>query len=126
MNRVVTVDYSGGGGLQDQWYQEGCFELEDDEALLVEVHVLEECRGFSLSLTDAFFSTLDWSSAQSSLNDRQAELDADGVLRTVIASWDPGVKNWLDTIGHQFGVLQFRWSGGSEAPGLSQRRYPRN
>ena len=122
VNRVVTVDYSGGGGLQDQWYQEGCFELEDDEALLVEVDVLEECRGFSLSLTDAFFSTLDWSSAQSSLNDRQAELDADGVLRTVIASWDPGVKNWLDTIGHQFGVLQFRWSGGSEAPRIVAKK----
>ena len=41
VNRVVTVDYSGGGGLQDQWYQEGCFELDDDEALMVEVHVLE-------------------------------------------------------------------------------------
>jgi hypothetical protein len=115
-NQVVTVDYSGGGGLQDQWYQEGCFELEDDEALLIEAHVLEACRGFSLSLTDAFFSTLDWANAQSSLNDRQAELDSDGVLRIVVGSSDPGVKNWLDTIGHQSGVLQFRWSGGHEAP----------
>ncbi len=116
VNRVVTVDYSGGGGLQDQWYQEGCFQLEGDEALLVEAHLVDECRGFSLSLTDAFFSTLDWSNAQSSLNHRQATSDADGVLRTVVGSWDPGVKNWLDTIGHQFGVLQFRWSGGNEAP----------
>ena len=116
VNRVVTVDYSGGGGLQDQWYQEGCFELEDDEALLVEVHVLDACRGFSLSLTDAFFSTLDWANAQSSLNHRQAALDCDGVLRIVIGSRDPGVQNWLDTISHQFGVLQFRWSGGDQAP----------
>jgi hypothetical protein len=116
VNRVVTVDYSGGGGLHDQWYQEGCFELEDDEALLIEVHVLETCRGFSLSLTDAFFSTLDWANAQSSLNDLQAALDSDGVLRFVVGSKDPGVQNWLDTIGHQFGVLQFRWLGGGEAP----------
>jgi len=116
VNRVVTVDYSGGGGLHDQWYQEGCFELEEDEALVVEVHVLKACRGFSLSLTDAFFSTLDWANAQSSLNHRQAELDSDGVLRIVVGSRDPGVQNWLDTIGHQFGVLQFRWSGGHEAP----------
>ena len=116
VNRVVTVDYSGGGGLQDQWYQEGCFELEDDEALLIEVHFLESCRGFSLSLTDSFFSTLDWANAQSSLNDRQAVLDPDDVLRIVVGSWDPGLQNWLDTIGHQFGVLQFRWSGGGEAP----------
>jgi hypothetical protein len=122
VNRVVTVDYTSGGGLQDQWYQEGCFHLKDDEALLVEVHVLEGCRGFSFSLTDAFFSTLDWANAQSSLNDRQAALDPDGVLRTVVASWDPGVQNWLDTIGHEFGVLQFRWSGGHEAPLIAIRK----
>jgi hypothetical protein len=116
VNQVVTVDYSAGGGLRDQWYQEGCFELEDGEALIVEVQVLGACRGFSLSLTDAFFSTLDWANAQSSLNHRQAALDRDGVLRIVVGSRDPGVQNWLDTLGHNFGVLQFRWFGGSHAP----------
>jgi hypothetical protein len=116
VNRVVTVDYSGGGGLEDQWYQEGCFELAEDEALVIEAHLLAECRGFSLSLTDAFFSTLDWANAQSSLNDRQAAVDPDRVIRIVVSSSDPGVQNWLDTMGHQLGVLQFRWSGGHEAP----------
>jgi hypothetical protein len=116
VNRVMAVDYSGGGGLKDQWYQEGCFELAGDEALIVEVHLQEECQGFSLSLTDAFFSTLDWANAQSSLNQRQAAVDADRVLRIVVTSSDPGVQNWLDTMGHQFGVLQFRWVGGHEAP----------
>jgi hypothetical protein len=116
VNRVVTVDYSGGGGLENQWYQEGCFELAEHEALIIEVHLLEECRGFSLSLTDAFFSTLDWANAQSSLNHRQATVDADRVLRLVVSSSDPGVQNWLDTMGHQFGVLQFRWMGGQQAP----------
>ena len=34
VNRLVTVDYSAtGGGLDDQWYQEGCFALADDEVL---------------------------------------------------------------------------------------------
>jgi hypothetical protein len=122
VNRVVAVDYSGGGGLENQWYQEGCFELAEDEALIVEVHLLEECRGFSLSLTDAFFSTLDWANAQSSLNQRQASVDADRVLRIVISSSDPGVQNWLDTMGHQFGVLQFRWMGGQEAPRIVLRK----
>jgi hypothetical protein len=116
VNRVIAVDYSGGGGLENQWYQEGCFELSENEALVVEAHLLEECQAFSLSLTDAFFSTLDWGNAQSSLNHRQAAVDPDRVLRIVVSSNDPGVQNWLDTIGHQFGVLQFRWSGGHEAP----------
>jgi hypothetical protein len=116
INRVVVVDYSGDGGLTNQWYQEGCFALEDDEALLIEVHLVEACREFSLSLTDAFFSTLDWANAQSSLNHRQASIDGDGVLRIVVSGTDPGVQNWMDTMGHRFGVLQFRWSGGREAP----------
>jgi hypothetical protein len=116
VNRVVTVDYSGDGGLADQWYQEGCFALDDGEALMIEVHLAEACREFSLSLTDAFFSTLDWANAQSSLNHRQASVDSDGVLRIVISRTDPSAQNWLDTMGHSFGVLQFRWSGGHEAP----------
>lgn len=116
VNRLVTVDYSGDGGLKEQWYQEGCFALGDDEALVIEVRLLEACREFSLSLTDAFFSTLDWANAQTSLNHRQAAVDTDGLLRIVVSTADPGVLNWLDTIGHQFGVLQFRWSGGGEAP----------
>jgi hypothetical protein len=122
VNRVVTVDYSGDGGLKDQWYQEGCFALEDDEALVIEVRLLEACREFSISLTDAFFSTLDWANAQTSLNHRQAAIDSDGVLRIVVSSSDPGVVNWLDTIGHQFGVIQFRWAGGREAPGVVMKK----
>jgi hypothetical protein len=125
LNQVVTVDYSSGGGLRDQWYQEGCFALEGDEALVVEVHVLEACRGFSLSLTDAYFSTLDWANAQTSLNDRQASPpDSAGVLRIVVGAGDPGVQNWLDTIGHQFGVLQFRWLGGDRAPRIRMEKVP--
>jgi hypothetical protein len=122
VNGVATVDYSGDGGIADQWYQEGCFALEDDGALVVEVSLSEACREFSLSLTDAYFSTLDWANAQSSLNHRQASIDGDGVLRLVVSPTDPSVQNWLDTTGHRFGVLQFRWSGGDEAPAVQVRK----
>ena len=83
VNRLVTVDYSGtGGGLDDQWYQEGCFALDDDEALLIETRLDPDCRRFSLSLTDALFSTIDWANAHSSLNRHQAVVEPDGVLRS--------------------------------------------
>jgi hypothetical protein len=32
----------------------------------------------------------------SCLNDAQAQVDGDGVLRAVISKQDPGVHNWLD------------------------------
>ena len=122
INRLVDVDYSGtGGGLADQWYQEGCFALADDEVLLAETTLDAACRAFSLSLTDACFSTIDWTNAQSSLNRAQAVVDTDGVLRVVVGASDPGVANWLDTTGHEFGVLQFRWTGTPTAPDVTIR-----
>ena len=122
VNRLVTVDYAGtGGALDDQWYQEGCFALGDDEVLVLETPLDPECRAFSLALTDTFFSTIDWANAQSSLNRHQAVVDPDGILRVVVASADPGVHNWLDTTGHQSGVLQFRWSGTKSAPDFAVR-----
>ena len=122
VNRLVTVDYSANGGLDDQWYQEGCFELRDDEALVLEARLPTDLRAFSLSLTDRYFSTIDWANAQSSLNRHQAAIDDDGVLRAVVAATDPGVHNWLDTTGHRSGSLQCRWSGGTECPEVSVRR----
>jgi hypothetical protein len=116
VNRLLEVDYAANGGLAGQWYQEGCYSLDGGQVLLVEAHLPRGCDAFSLSLTDAFFSTIDWSNAQSSLNQRQAVIDRDGVLRVVVATSDPGVHNWLDTTGHDFGVLQLRWIGGEQPP----------
>ncbi len=124
VNRLIAVDYSANGGLSRQWYHEGCFSLDDDQVLLVEAQLPPGCDAFSLSLTDAFFSTIDWANAQSSLNQRQAVIDRDLVLRVVVATRDPGVHNWLDTTGHEFGVMQFRWMGGGEAPKVVVKPLP--
>ena len=125
VNRLDTIDYSANGGLEDQWYQEGCFELTDDDALVVEARLPPDLRAFSLSLTDRYFSTIDWANAQSSLNRHQAVIDDDRVLRVVVATTDPGVHNWLDTTGHRSGSLQCRWSGGSACPLVSVERVER-
>jgi hypothetical protein len=121
VNRLVVVDYSQNGGRPDQWYHEGCFFLRDEEVLLVEAHLRPGCRGFSLSLTDPLLSTIDWANAHSSLNQHQSVIDGDGVLRAVVGCSDPGVHNWLDTTGHDFGVLQCRWMGGGAPPDVSVR-----
>ncbi len=125
MNRLVTVDYSANGGLGDQWYQEGLFELDRRRRARGRSPARRRtCRAFSLSLTDRYFSTIDWANAQSSLNRHQAVIDGDRVLRVVVATTDPGVHNWLDTTGHHSGSLQCRWSGGTECPQVSVTRVP--
>jgi hypothetical protein len=124
VNQLATVDYSSGGGIAGQWYQEGWFDLTDTTALICEVRLSADVQAFSLSLTDSLFSTIDWATAHSSLNHTQAEADEDGALRWVIAASDPSVRNWLDTTGHLEGALQFRWTGGAQAPTVGLRAVP--
>ena len=73
--------------------------------------------------------TLDWTHAQTSLNRSQAVLDhdgvdADGVLRVVVSTTDPGVANWMDTTGYRTGVVQCREIGSVEVPELTARVVP--
>ena len=122
VNAVTTVDYSAGGGLAEQWYHEGVFEVPDGKAIVVEADLRGGVKTLSLALTDALGCTLDWANAQTSLNRKQAHFDGDGFLRFVIAGEDPGIANWLDTMGHQVGVMQLRWTGCAEVPVLTFRR----
>jgi hypothetical protein len=121
VNAVTTVDYSAGGGLAGQWYQEGVFDVPDGQALVVEADLRGGVNTLSLALTDALGCMLDWANAQTSLNRKQAHIDADGFLRFVMAGEDRGIANWLDTLGRQVGVMQLRWTGCAEAPVLTFR-----
>lgn len=121
VNAVTAVDYSAGGGLPGQWYHEGVFEMPEGKALVAEADLRGGVDTISLALTDALGCTLDWANAQTSLNRRQAHMDADGCLRFVVSAEDPGIANWLDTMGHRVGVMQLRWTGCVEAPDLSFR-----
>jgi hypothetical protein len=110
INKLKVFDVSKMGGLAGQFYYEGAYELQDDEALIVEVKVPQRYHYRSLILTNEIYETTDWYNNQSSLNDAQADVDADGVLRIVVSTKDPGVPNWLDTAGHRRGLIQGRWA----------------
>ena len=43
-------------------------------------------------------------------------IDDDGVFRAVVAHQDPGVPNWIDTMGHTKGPLLFRWVVADHGP----------
>lgn len=116
VNRLKFVDISQIGGMAGQSYYEGAYELAEDEALLVEVKAPSKCEYRSLIVTNEVFETLDWLNNQSSLNDSQAKVDPDGMLRIVVSSRDPGVPNWVDTAGHPRGVFQGRWTNCDSQP----------
>jgi Protein of unknown function (DUF1214) len=116
INALNVVDFGQMTGLARQSYYEGAYDLEDDEALITEVRIPSTVAYWSLILTNEIYETTDWYNNQSSLNDAQAIVDADGVFRAVISARDPGVANWLDTSGYSRGAVQGRWFGADERP----------
>jgi hypothetical protein len=59
-------------------------------------------------LGDAWSRSLPFNERQTSLNNAQMKVDADGGIRVVISKKDPGVANWLDTTGRHEGTIVFR------------------
>jgi len=110
LNAPAPAPIQRGGGQSSNVFSGGVFALGPEEALVIETRapVAPEYSGFHLS--DLWGQSLDCGSHQSSLNGAQAELDADGALRFVVAHRDPGVANWLDTTGLPQGYLTARWT----------------
>jgi hypothetical protein len=96
------------GGLATQYSSAGHFELKPDQALVITLPVTDApYLGFQLG--SLWYISLDYINHQTSLNGTQAQADPDGKIRIVVADQNPGVANWVETLGHQKGFLQFRW-----------------
>ena len=106
---MFTQAVTGGQGTNA--YGSGIFDLQDDEALIIEDRFPGEkpvYTGFSLS--NYWGESFDYENFVTSLNDFQARPDGDGVVRYILAHRDPGLANWLDTAGHAEGYMSRRWT----------------
>lgn len=110
LNEPAAANLASGGGQSTNVYSGGVFELDEDEALLVEVSVPVEPAYLGFHLSNVWGESLDYANHVTSLNGFQAAIDPDGVRRYVVAHRDPGVPNWLDTVGHRTGFLTVRWT----------------
>jgi len=96
------------GGLATQYSSAGHFDLAPDQALILTLPVTDApYLGFQLG--SLWYISLDYINHQTSLNGVQAQADPDGKIRIVVADGNPGVTNWVETLGHRKGFLQFRW-----------------
>jgi len=111
------------GGAEENVTVWGSWELDADDALVIEV-APPDALYWSVTLGNYWWETLDYANHQSSLNGAQAVLDADGVFRAIVAHRDPGVANWLDTVGHRQGPMIFRWLRAADAPVPATRVVP--
>jgi hypothetical protein len=104
------------GGLVGQFYFEGAYDLNSDEALIVESEVPAGFTCRSIILTNDIYEATDWYNNESSPNGSQACVDADDVVRYVVSAKDPGVPNWFDTACYNSGAIQGRWTECSANP----------
>jgi hypothetical protein len=115
-NRLNAASGATGGGMSTNLYAGGVFELEPDEALVVEMRAPIEPLYFGFQLANLWGESVDYANHLGSLNGWQCEPDADGATRLVVAHQDPGVPNWLDTTGLPEGFLTPRWAYATPPP----------
>ena len=97
------------GALVKQVYWPACFQLTEDEALIIETELPKKCPYWNIQLNDPYFNALEYVYRLSSSNGHYARLSSDGRYRAVISLVDPQVPNWLDPAGYTEGGIYGRW-----------------
>lgn len=107
-NRIEPPGQGGPMGSDTIVYSAGFFALEPDQCLLVTLEK-PEARYWALQLYSLdCYEGIEPHLRQSSLNHTQCRVDADGFVRFVVATTDPGVPNWLDPGGRAQGMMHLR------------------
>lgn len=111
------------GGDPSIHYHNSYWQLADDEALVIEVDELPDCRTWNFQLSNYWLESLDYRYYQISVNKHTAKYEDDGSVRIVVAHEDPGsgYPNWMNTAGHHRGSMLFRYIEAENFPPISTR-----
>ena len=96
------------GGVPDIAYYHSYWRLADDEALVIEA-TPPRCDHWNFQLNNHWMESLDYRHHRIHVNSKTATARADGSVRVVVAHRDPGAPNWIETAGHTFGTMCWRW-----------------
>lgn len=102
-----------GAGVPTAFSSAGRYELDTDEAMIIETPMPDVVHG-GIQLGNLWVESIDYQTHQTSLNWFQSTTDSDGIIRYVLAHEDPGVPNWLDISGHPNGGIFMRWQSPTE------------
>lgn len=102
------------GGDPNIVYYHSAWKLADDEALVIHIARVPECRFWNLQINNWWMESLDYRYHRIHHNKHSAQLDADGGVTLVLAHKDPDHPNWLETAGHHDGTMCLRWVGAAE------------
>jgi len=98
---AIAVSTMGSPSTNYVW---GVYDLQEDEALIVELEV-PDAKYWGFQLFDVWCKPLDFVNRQTDVNMSRVAVDSDGKYRVVISAEDPGVANWLDPAGRLEGTM---------------------
>ncbi len=96
------------GGDPNIIYYHSYWELGPDEALVIDA-TPPRCDHWNFQLNNHWMESLDYRYYRIHVNSKTAAYREDGSVRVVVAHEDPGVPNWIQTVGHDRGTMCFRW-----------------
>jgi hypothetical protein len=96
------------GGDPNILFWLGRWALAEDEALVIEA-MPPKCDYWNFQLGNIWAESLDFRNHRTHVNNHSAKLNEDGSFQLVVAHRDPGHPNWIDTAGHDHGIMGLRW-----------------
>ncbi len=103
------------GGDPNIAYFHSYWQLAPDEALVIDV-TPPACEHWNFQLNNYWMESLDYRYFKIHVNKHTAVANPDGSVRIVVAHEDPGVPNWIQTVGHSSGTMCFRWVRAASHP----------
>ena len=113
--RFDQAKSNAAGGDNNIAYYHSYWELADDEALVIET-TPPECEHWNFQLNNYWMESLDYRYYTIHINKQSAVYNTDGSVRIIVAHKDPGLPNWINTVGHNLGTMCFRWVKAKENP----------
>ncbi len=103
------------GGDPNIRYYHSHWALAPDQALVIEA-TPPACEHWNFQLNNYWMESLDYRYFQVHVNKHTAKYEPDGSVRIIVAHQDPGLPNWINTVGHESGTMCFRWVRAAEHP----------
>ena len=103
------------GGDPNITYYHSHWALAPNEALVIDATV-PPCDHWNFQLNNYWMESLDYRYYTIHTNKHLARYRPDGSVRIVVAHRDPGVPNWINTVGHESGTMCFRWIRAEHKP----------
>jgi hypothetical protein len=108
------------GGDPNIAYYHGYWQLGPGEALVIDA-TPPSCQTWNFQLNNHWMESLDYRFHPVVVNKHGARYRPDGSVRIVVAHDDPGVDNWISTVGHRQGTMCLRWVRADHHPDPATR-----